>query len=164
MNYDFIAEHGERAESELAALLEEKKSADSLILLIYTTKFECVKYSAIKDIEHLTELRLFDERGELKATRSRIGAPFKWRYISDEKFREKVGGDYEKLIDDEEQYLDIDATKTDGTDYVSIGGGHYTMPSAGLEKVHIRNYCFWNDEGILKLADFRIVGFVPKGA
>lgn len=147
---------GKCSENEINSLLEKYSSDDSKLFCVYTTKFCCTEYRAIDDIAHTLEIRLFNESGEFKAVRANIGREFVWRYITDE-------GIPKDCIYDEYQYLDVDATKTNGTDYVSIGGGHYEMPEEGLVKVHIRHYGEYDDDGMFGLKDFRIVRFLKRG-
>lgn len=152
----FIKANGKAPENEIQALLEKYVSDIALLFCVYTTKFRCTHYQPVEDIAHALEIRLFDEHGEFKAVRSNIGREFVWRYISDE----NVDDD---CIADEYQYLDIDETNTAGTDYISIGGGHYEMPDAGYERVLIRHYGEYDDDGMFALKDFRIVKLLRKG-
>lgn len=170
MDFDFISEKGKVQENELCSLVKKYSSDNSYMLYVYTTKFGCEKVGQLNDIEHLLELRVFDENSELKAVRSQIGKPFHYRYIDDNAFKEKLksiedefDGSFKNRTLEDEQYLDVNKRKTDGIDYVSIGGGHYTMPAEKLEKVKILNYLYIDENsGILKIADFRIVDFVRR--
>ena len=80
----YIKANGKVSENGLNALLEQYKTDEALLFCVYTTKFCCTQYSPIEDIAHALEIRLFDERGELKAVRANIGKDFVWRYINDE--------------------------------------------------------------------------------
>lgn len=151
---DFINKNGKANEAEINTILANYKSDTSLLFCIYTTKFCCTEYHPIEDISHALEIRLFNESGELKAVRANIGQDFVWRYISDENISEDC-------TYDEIQYLD--AAKNDSTDYISIGGGHYEMPDAGYERVHIRHYGKYNADGMFELKDFRLVKLLRKG-
>ena len=142
-------------ENEINALLEQYKTDDSYLFCVYTTKFCCTKYGTITDVAHALEIRLFNERGELKAVRANIGKDFVWRYISDEDVTKDC-------VYDEVQYLD--AAKNDSTEYTSIGGGCYEMPEAGFECVVIRHYGEYDTKsGMFSLKDFRIVKLLRKG-
>ena len=142
-------------ENEINALLEQYKTDDSYLFCVYTTKFCCTKYGTITDVAHALEIRLFNERGELKAVRANIGKDFVWRYISDEDVTKDC-------VYDEVQYLD--AAKNDSTEYTSIGGGCYEMPEAGFERVVIRHYGEYDTKsGMFSLKDFRIVKLLRKG-
>ena len=90
--------------------------------------------------------------------------PFTWRIIDDSRFREALSGDetFEDRTYTEQQYLDIDSTKSFGRNYTATGGGHYTLPVENAEKLEIRN-CVYDDNGILKIVDFRIVRILAKG-
>lgn len=144
----YIKANGTIDESGINALLEKYKNDDSFLFCVYTTKFCCTHFRPIEDTDHILEIRLFDKHGELKAVRANIGREFAWRYINDE----EVAKEY---IYDEVQYLD--AAKNDSTEYTAIGGGHYGMPEAGFERVVIRHYGEYDDDGMFSLKDFRIV-------
>lgn len=152
----FIKANGKASEDILNTLLEKYKSDESLLFCVYTTRFCCTDYEPIEDIAHVLEIRLFDKKSEFKAVRANIGGDFVWRYANDE-------GVEEDCIYNEIQYLDIDDNKTNGIDYVSIGGGHYIMPDTGFDRVVIRHYGEYDDDGMFGLKDFRIVKFLRKG-
>lgn len=154
---EFIKGCGSADESGLNALLEEYKTDDSLLFCVYTDRFCCAAYKPIEDISHALEIRLFDENGEFKAVRGNIGGEFRWRYISDKDISES---DKKEYTYDEFQYLDIDDNKTSGTKYVSIGGGEYGMPATGYERVVIRHYGDYDEDGMFGLKDFRLVKFL----
>lgn len=144
----YIKANGTIDESGINALLEKYKNDDSFLFCVYTTKFCCTHFRPIEDTDHILEIRLFDKHGELKAVRANIGREFVWRYINDE----EVAKEY---IYDEVQYLD--AAENDSAEYTAIGGGHYEMPEAGFERVVIRHYGEYDDDGMFSLKDFRIV-------
>ena len=158
---EFIKDHGFVNEDGLNALLVKNKTDDSLLFCVYTERFCCTAYNPIEDISHVLEVRLFDETGELKAVRGNIGRDFKWRYISDV---DKTKEELEEYTVKEEQYLDVDTKngKTKGTNYVSIGGGEYEMPAAGYERVVIRHYGDYDEDGMFGLRDFRLVKFLKE--
>lgn len=164
--YDFISEYGKVSEVGLADLLASKTNGrEFFVYCQYTTAITCEKNNgAISDTAHLLELRLFDSERELKAVRSVIGKTFIWRIIDDEKFRAELKGEtFEERTFTERHYLDIDSTKTDGRRYFSIGGGEYTLPIENAEKLEIRNYGVYDENGIFGLVDFRIVRILAKG-
>jgi len=144
----YIKSNGTIDESGINALLEKYKNDDSFLFCVYTTKFCCTHFRPIEDTDHILEIRLFDKHGELKAVRANIGREFVWRYINDEEAAKEY-------IYDEVQYLD--AAKNDSAEYTAIGGGHYEMPEAGFERVVIRHYGEYDDDGMFSLKDFRIV-------
>lgn len=151
----FIKANDNIPESEINALLEKYKTDDSFLFCVYTTRFCCTRFNPIKDVAHALEIRLFDERGELKAVRANIGKDFVWRYITDE-------GVSNDCTYDEVQYLD--AAKNDSAKYTAIGGGHYEMPEAGYDRVVIRHYGVYDEEsGMFSLKDFRIVKLLREG-
>lgn len=149
---NFIKEKDKISEGELNALLERYKTDNSLLFCVYTTKFCCTRYSPVEDIAHALEIRLFDEKSELKAVRANISRGFVWRYITDE-------GVPNDCIYDEVQYLDIAKIM-----YTAIGGGNYEMPEADFERVVIRHYGGYDEKsGMFSLKDFRIVKLLRKG-
>ena len=150
----YIKANGKVPESGLNALLEQYKNDETLLFCVYTTKFCCTRYRQIEDIAHALEIRLFDERGELKAIRANIGRDFVWRYINDD-------GVPEDCVYDEVQYLD--SAKNDTAEYTAIGGGRYEMPDAGFERVVIRHYGEYDADGMFSLKDLRIVKLLRKG-
>lgn len=164
--YDFISEHGTVSEAELSELLNSKAGGGELFAYCqYTTAITCERYGGtVGDVSHLLELRLFDSERELRAVRSVIGKPFIWRIIDDGKFRAELNGEtFEERTFTEQHYLDIDSTGTDGRRYFSIGGGEYTLPIENAEKLEIRNYGVYDENGIFGLVDFRIIRILAKG-
>ena len=161
--YDFICENGRVEESGLDAFLNSKAQSGMISYRQYTTRIFCDEFSGtVDDAVHLLEIRLFNENAEIRASRPEIGMPFTWR-IS--RFREALSGDetFEDRTYTEQQYLDIDSTKSFGRNYTATGGGRYTLPVENAEKLEIRNYCIYDDNGILKIVDFRIVRILAKG-
>lgn len=164
--YDFICENGRVEDSGLEALLNSKAQSGMISYRQYTTGIFCDGFSStVDDAAHLLEIRLFNENAEIRASRPEIGMPFTWRIIDDSRFREALSGDetFEDRTYTEQQYLDIDSTKSFGRNYTATGGGHYTLPVENAEKLEIRNYCIYDDNGILKIVDFRIVRILAKG-
>ena len=105
----------------------------------------------------LLEIRCFDETGEFRAVRPTPDLSFSEREItSDESWAD---GYY-----DEAQYLDIDTArsnkKADGWIYAT-GGGRYHLPEdAGM--IMIRNYYRYDEEGIARKYDWRLVKFTDN--
>ena len=164
--YDFICENGRVGESGLEALLNSKAQSGMISYRQYTTGIFCDEFSGtVDDAVHLLEIRLFNEEAGIKAFSMPIGIPFTWRIIDDSRFREALSGDetFEDRTYTEQQYLDIDSTKSFGRNYTATGGGHYTLPVENAEKLEIRNYCVYDDNGILKIVDLRIVRILAKG-
>lgn len=124
-------------------------------VMIYTDRFMCDVQKKIEDTKHLLEVRVFNENAELKIMRSTIDRMFSWRYIDDTKLTKD---DYIE----EYQYLDIDTNKSSGCEYTATGGGKYHLPVSDAEKVVIRNYISYDDQGIAQITDFRIVRFTGK--
>lgn len=164
--YDFICENGRVGESGLEALLNSKAQSGMISYRQYTNGIFCDEFSGnVGDAAHLLEIRLFNENAEIRAFRPELGIPFTWRIIDDSRFRKALSGDetFEDRTYTEQQYLDIDSTKSSGRNYTATGGGRYTLPVENAEKLEIRNYCIYDDNGILKIVDFRIVRILAKG-
>ena len=47
---------------------------------------------------------------------------------------------------------------------MTTGGGSYTLPVENAEKIRIRNYLEYVENGIVTIPDFRIIGFIQKGS
>lgn len=109
-------------------------------------------------MEHLLEARVFNDTSEIKIMRGTIADNFYFRLIDDSKL------DSEQYID-EVHYLDIDLDNknTSGNNYVTTGGGYYSLPVADAERIKIRNYISFDEQNIAQISDFRVVKFLRKG-
>ena len=127
-------------------------------LAIYSDHADFI--SEVTEPEKLLELRVFDENGEFRAYRDLLGKPFKCREINKDNENQFAGSFKEN------QYLDIDTTKTfeDKTIKQATGGGQYHLPEDVKSKtmLKVRYYYCFNDEGIANKCDWRLVGFVDK--
>ncbi len=169
IKYDFVSDYGSVSESDLASVLGKIK-ARYMLLMYSAGMVECVSAGEIKDVGHLLEARLFSEDAELKIMRPTIGSDFSWRMIDDNRFKEFCDNSafdktFENCTLDEKHYLDINSELTEkgSTIYTATGGGRYVLPEGGLEKVLIRDYIYYDDNGIANIADFRIVKFMKAG-
>ncbi len=151
---EYRTQHGSVAEADINALIAEKISGGNM-LLMDTEKFECSPQKKIEDTSHLLDVRVFTPEKELRIMRPSIADEFTYRLIDD------TAGTYDYI--DEDQYLDIDAKKSSGTAYVATGGGTYTLPVEHAEKIRIRNYISYDNQGIAQITDFRIVQYLTKG-
>ncbi len=142
-------------EQQLAEKLQNLNNR--FILTIRTDKadFETDIYS----VDNLLEVRAFNETGEFRAYRSLVGEDFKVREIE--------GNDsiYADGYFDESHYLDIDNAKTnevnDGFVYTT-GGGRFTLPSPAGKMLKVRYYYTFDEDGIARKSDWRLVGFTDK--
>ena len=127
-------------------------------LAIYSDRADFV--SEVTEPEKLLEIRAFDENGEFRAYRDVLGKPFKCREINKDN-ENQFAGSFE-----ENQYLDIDTTKTfeDKTIMQATGGGQYHLPEDVKNKtmLKVRYYYCFNDEGIANKCDWRLAGFEDK--
>lgn len=149
----YIAEYG-TVNEDINQFINSQIQGGSMIAM-YTEKFECSVQKSISDVEHLLEIRIFTDEKELKIMRPTIEDDFSYRIIDDT--LEK----YEYI--DEKHYLDIDTKKSTGTDYTATGGGKYTLPVENAEKVLIRNYISYDEQGLAQITDFRVVKYLKRG-
>ena len=117
-------------------------------------------------MEHLLEARVFNDKSEIKIMRGTIADNFYFRLIDDSKLDSEQNSkpDSEQYID-EMHYLDIDLDNknTSGNNYVTTGGGYYSLPVADAERIKIRNYISFDEQNIAQISDFRVVKFLRKG-
>lgn len=162
---EFIKNFGVIEESDL---LKKASEYTGCFYELYTDKLICS--SKIDDTKNLLELRIFNEDTEIKFRREFADEPFTYRIIDDNYFKEELQNIHDEFISvfenrvfDESHYLDIDSKKSHGTDYVTTGGGNYTLPIENAEKIYIRNYLDYDDNGIAYISDSRIVKILMKG-
>lgn len=167
---DYITEYGVVSEAEVLTLAEKYYSNKCGVYAVHTDHFYCGSELNI-EVRHLIELRIFTTDSELKISRLNIGEDFRWRYIDDTAFEQALHSETDEFLRqfknrtyDEEQYLDIDSNKSNGLCYVTTGGGPYTLPIENAEKIKIRNYLEYDENGIVAIPDFRIIGFIQKGS
>lgn len=149
----YIAEYG--VVTEDINLFINKKIQGGSMIAMYTEKFECTVQQSISDVEHLLEIRIFTNEKELKIMRPTMEDDFSYRLIDD------TLSEYEYI--DEEHYLDIDTEKSTGTEYIATGGGKYTLPVENAEKVLVRNYISYDEQGLAQITDFRVVKYLKRG-
>ena len=140
-------------ELQLAEKLAEMNG--KYILAIWTDKADFV--SEVADIDKLLEVRVFDENEEFRAYRSVVKNDFKCRDINDS--ISFADGAY-----DEAHYLDIDTTFNSqaGLKYTT-GGGIFHLPDDVTETmIKVRNYYKFDEAGVARKCDWRLVGFTDK--
>ena len=149
---------------------KDSEEEEGYILTMLTDKFDI---QLLKDenidrnelFEKGIEIRIFNQKGEVKWFRSSIDKEFRYRErLMDSSLDENA--DYW----DEEQYLDIDEKQTKalreltgGEDVITTGGGRYHLPCTDYHdiKVKIRNYLEYEKDTMqVYIADWRIVDFV----
>lgn len=167
---EYISEYGVVSEAEVLTLAKKYYSNRCSVYAVHTDHFYC-GYELNIEVRHLIELRIFTSDTELKISRLNIGEDFRWRYIDDSVFEQTLHSEtdeflrrFKNRVYDEEQYLDIDFNKSKGLCYVTTGGGPYTLPIENAEKIKIRNYLEYDENGIVAIPDFRIIGFIQKGS
>lgn len=121
----------------------------------FVKKCSCDREHAI---ERILEIRAYSKETEFHAVRDSIAeeCTLSWRVVKD--------CDYDFYLDDV-QYLDIDSSRSDAAhcQYFATGGGEYTLPIANAERVRIRNYFRYDEDGLAQAVDFRIVGLLKEG-
>lgn len=167
---EFICACGTATESEVIEIAEKYFCSGYNVYAVHSDHFYCGTELCI-DAKHLIELRIFTNSFEFKISRLNIGSDFSWRYINDDEFEKVLShetdtflGSFTNRTYDEKHYLDIDSTKSNGFNYTTTGGGRYTLPIENAEKVKIRNYLEYDENGIVIISDFRIVEFIQKGS
>lgn len=108
------------------------------------------------DEDRILEIRVFNEKKEVKLFREDIGDDFHLRVRTDD-------GDYY----DECQFLDIDTRHSDGNVLTTTGGGRYTVPESILEMaepmLRVRYYLKQEESsGQTYISDWRCVGFEDR--
>ncbi len=166
---EYITDYGKVSPDEIIALAEKYLSGDCIVYAVYSDRFFCGN-SIEGDISHLMELRIFNENSELKICRYDLSSDFHWRYIDDSRFIDTISKetdgflrDFNNRTFDEISFLDIDSKKSSGKDYVTTGGGKYSLPVANAERIKTRSYIDYDENGILSINDFRIVKILTKG-
>ena len=167
MSKEYITTRGQVSEADLMQCIAAYQSKSTCAYAIWSGRFQCTRQFAGEDIAKLQELRIFDETREFRARRQ--GKVFLWRVIDDVQFKAKLASepdaflrDYKNRVMEECHYLDIDSEKTKtlpDTQYAATGGGIYTLPEQGLERIVLRNYLDYDEDGIVQVADFRLVQF-----
>ena len=167
---DYISEYGVVSEAEVLTLAEKYYKDKCSVYAVHTYHFYCGSELSM-EVGHLIQLRIFTSDTELRISRLNIGEDFRWRYIDDSSFEQILYSEtdeflrqFKNRVYDEEQYLDIDSNKSNGLCYVTTGGGPYTLPVDNAEKIRIRNYLEYDENGIVAISDFRILGFIQKGS
>ena len=156
--FNYIANSG--AAPDVNQTVRELLPDAGTMILMYTDRFEVCDTGDISDIPHLLEARIFSDIAELKIMRPTIADQFSYRLIDDSKLTDK------NYIQ-EEQFLDIDKKvydkSPDKNTYPTTGGGSFSLPVENACKVVIRNYISFDDEGIARISDFRVVKFLKEG-
>lgn len=161
---------GTVAEDDLI-LLPVTRIEQGSYVAFYTDRLKSGKWAQefipqLDDLPHLLEIRIFNEKKELKIIRSQIGETFIWRLAQEEHLSEHIR---EEISFVESQFLDIDDQKEkefDGinTYFYATGGGRYPLPvdSSDIRKVKLINYIRYSENGNMQICDFRLVKFMAK--
>lgn len=144
------------------SVVDEKILADKIeqydyTFCIWTDRTDFLTEKALVDTDKLLEIRCFKDSGEFYAFRSSINASFKKREITEN----------DTCFDgcfDEPHYLDIAAVTENGKENLvtAIGGGKYHLPIKDAEKILVRYYYKFDDNGIARKCDWRLVKFIAK--
>ena len=165
---EFICACGTATESEVIEIAEKYFCSGCNVYAVHSDHFYCGTELCI-DAKHLIELRIFTNTFEFTISRLNIGSDFNWRYINDDEFNNVLSNETDAFLRlftnrtyDEEHYLDIDSTKSNGFNYTTTGGGKYTLPIENAEKVKIRNYLEYDENGIVIISE--LLNLFRKGA
>ena len=135
--------------------IKEKIEKYDFSFCIWTDRTDFLLNKNLPDEDKLLEIRCFDDDGEFHAVRSTINIDkFDAREINNDGF-------YDGFFD-EEHFLDIDSAKTkksnDGWIYAT-GGGRYNLPVQSAQKLVVRYYYKFDDNGIARKCDWRLMRF-----
>lgn len=151
-----------------ADIINETEKFSGTVYAMYTDRLTCGE--KITDSSLLLEVRIFDEDFEAKFSRADINSDFLCRVIDDNHFRKILSesevnfeNTFENRILDDCQYLDINSELSSGCNIRTTGGGSYTLPFENADRILIRNYIDYSDNGIAEITDFRIVKMIKKG-
>lgn len=140
-------------ELQLADKLKEMNG--KYFLAIWTDKVDFV--NKVIDTDKLLEVRVFDTNSEFRAYRSVVENDFKCRELNDS--IPFADGTF-----DEAHYLDIDTTRNsqDSLKYTT-GGGRFHLPDDVTgTMIKVRNYYRFDEDGVARKCDWRLVGFTDK--
>lgn len=141
--------------SELQLAQKLAKISEKHILAIWTDKADFV--DKVTDIDKLLEVRVFDANEEFRAYRSVVGNEFKCRELND-------NISFADGAFDEAHYLDIDTTCNSQAGLKhTTGGGIFHLPDdVTLTMIKVRNYYKFDEDGVARKCDWRLVGFTDK--
>lgn len=141
-------------------------------ILIYTDQLVVLKLSELKEAcadpekkpeEKLLDIRVFDEKRELRIYRDYIGHEFGDPIeLNDDETAGGEGLSEEGYQYDDEQFLDKKSYDKGSGRIQATGGGYYRFPASesGKTKVKIRNYVRYDDNGQAYIYAWRVVGFL----
>lgn len=162
--------NGQIDEAELASRQRTVKPNNKTALVTYTAGIACFTWNGMLeppidpaegdafDIAHILDIRLFDASGELHIHRASMGKPFFWREVQDC----ETHPEFAECTLDEIHLLDVDEKRSKGRRYYSTTGGAYGLPREGLRKVKVRNYLDYDNEGLARAVDFRLVTLLSE--
>ena len=144
--------------SDIAPKLEE-----GVVFAILTDEVVCKWQQEFEQFssDKLLEIRVFNDNEEFHAVRDSMGAAFVWRHIRDD----EADAGFADCTFDDVQYLDIDEKRSnvEACEYHAIGGGSYRLPIANAERIKLRNYLIYDEDGMAQIVDFRIVSIIARG-
>lgn len=169
---DFWAEHGECDEVNIKDRLINYDEYDYYIAFqvdcfLAGTK-EMGKLIERVNLKQLLEIRLFSEKGEFLARRTRLGSVFQWRKASEEGIKKKPSEENvnERNFLERFQLLDMQSEKTEEGEYgnrilTSSSGNRYELPIAdGMNGIKVISYIAYDkDDGMAYVYDNRLAGF-----
>lgn len=144
------------SETQLILKLTEPEVAGKYKLAIWTDRADFIGRNApVIEPDKLLELVAFDELGEVRFRRFCVGEDFFVREILTESAeKDDIGGYFDKA-----QFLDIDTKRSNGHVKFAIGGGKYHLPVPDAEKIVVRYYYRFDEDGMAYVYDKRLVRF-----
>lgn len=143
-------------EAQLTSKLAQPEVAGKYKLAIWTDRADFIdKDAPVVNPDKLLELVAFDESGEVRFRRFCVDEDFFIRELLTELPKEADNGGYF----DRAQYLDIDKKRSSGCVKFAIGGGEYHLPVPDAEKIVVRYYYKFDDDGMAYIYDKRLVRF-----
>lgn len=180
MDKIWIEDQGRASEADIPNIISQWIPDSAKGVAYYTDRFcasdEKNVEKLYKDTAQLLELRLFNDRTELRLYRSHMGEDFFWRLASEDTLKRALEKEGDPFLKDPKhrsieyrQYLDMDLTYQAPVDTMgclpvrSTGGGYYALPVAeGERMVKIQAYLQYDKKGYARIADYRLAGFCPE--
>ncbi len=164
----WIKAEGVANEAELRDLMEafRAETPGTLVLAAYPDRYTATRETV--STEKLLELRVFHEEAELWARRTALCQDFTWRIADDRTLAEAVGqADLMMYRIEETQKLDIDTQHPpkgpapEGCRMLrTTGGMPYALPIQDENAILLAIYLDDDEEGRVRITDFRPVRFV----
>lgn len=166
----WVKEKGLTGEMELFRELRDKIAEDSLFLACGTNFFKAghAIEEELREINtgKLLELRVFSNNQEIYYSRSSIGEDFQWRVASEKGVPKNHYIAQYQTIDINRRRTEAAGNPTDGYGnrilFTTVGGKYVLPISADSDTSEIICYLIYDKNGIAKIVDYRMKGFVTE--